>query len=195
MRHANIYIYEKTYNDTKRCTSDALYRDSETVEVLLFGLRLNNLLLGFFLMDRGKRDVDSQIIDRDLRMKKWHSKRNRLCKWCKKKKNYCDNETVDALHYGFVLRYILTKPFFVTICGVCTLSRWWDGRCTSSTHCNTLQHTATHCHTLQHTVTHCNTLQHTAERFIWFVSAICLDKFICFIHLFLRHLVCVFCDW
>ena len=34
---------------------------------------------------------------------------------------------------------------------------------TSTTHCNTLQHTATHCTTLQHTVTHCNTLQHATH--------------------------------
>jgi len=27
----------------------------------------------------------------------------------------------------------------------------------TTTHCNTLQHTATHCNTLQHTATHCNT--------------------------------------
>jgi len=33
---------------------------------------------------------------------------------------------------------------------------------TSTTHCNTLQHTATHCNTLQHTATRCNLLQGTA---------------------------------
>ena len=30
----------------------------------------------------------------------------------------------------------------------------------TSTHCNTLQHTATHCNTLQYTATHCNTLRY-----------------------------------
>jgi len=34
-------------------------------------------------------------------------------------------------------------------------------RHTTSTHCNSLQHTATHCSTLQHTATHCSTLHHT----------------------------------
>jgi len=38
----------------------------------------NPKLTSLFSMERGKRDLENESIDRNLRLEKWHSERNRM---------------------------------------------------------------------------------------------------------------------
>jgi len=78
LRKRALYLRKRAPHLRKR----ALFEITHTYSLLHLECRLissSNLnLLGLFSTERGKGDLENEIIDWDFRLKKWHSKCNRL---------------------------------------------------------------------------------------------------------------------
>ena len=149
----------------------------------------NHNLVGLFSSERGQRDLENEIHDSDLRMKKWHSKWHKLYEYdehvCVHRERTrflgCVHRERTSLMCCSVIQCVAVCYSVLQCVAVWCIHRELisllvhsEYNCTflriryilyATTHCNTLQHAATHCNELQHTATHCNTLSWELDTF------------------------------